>query len=201
MGTLAELKARIASEINRSDLTSAIADQIDRSIDRYASNRFWFNESTGTTVTADGVATAAVPTGLRVVDQAFITVGGQKRFLKEQAPATLTYWLGTDSGEGQPSDFARSGSTLTLYRTPDAIYTVTFVGVYDLASLSTDASTNAWTTEAEDLITYDVVERIARVKLRNTTLANEARGLRMEALGLLKAETVRRLSVGIQPAA
>ncbi|PSA77829.1 phage adaptor protein, partial [Corynebacterium diphtheriae] len=69
MGTLADLKARIASELNRSDLTSEIADQVARAVDRWASKRCWFNESSGTTATTSNVATATAPTGLRVIDK------------------------------------------------------------------------------------------------------------------------------------
>jgi len=197
MGTLAELKTRIASELNRSDLTSAIADQIDRSIDRYASNRFWFNEATRTASTTAGSTMATLTTGPRVIDQLLITVGGSKYGLSARSLAEITELLGYQSSQGQPTEYAYSGSTLTFWPTPDAVYTVTATGIFDEPALATDADSNAWTTEAEDLICYDVLERIARVKLRNVALANEARSLRMEAMGLLRAETARRLSVGI----
>lgn len=199
MGTLAELKSRIASELNRSDLTTAIAAEVARSIERYASRRFWFNEDTRTTATVQGDATVAVPTGLRVIDQAFITIGGQKRTLDPQSLVCITDWLGTDAGEGQPTDYAYSGSTFTLYRTPNDAYTISVVGIYDLAAFGTDADSNAWTTEAADLIAYDAAERLARVKVRNTVLANDFRGLRDEALSRLRGETNRRLMRGVQP--
>lgn len=199
MGTLAELKARIASELNRTDLTSYIADRIDRAIEFYASRRFWFNESTGTATTVASQSTVAAPTGLRIIDRMFITIGGEKYDLDEQSPADIIDWLGSNPGTGQPTDFSRSGSTLTLYRTPNDAYTITAVGIFDLAALD-DADSNAWTTEAEDLIANHVIEHTARIKTRNVALANDARGLRDEALSILRAETTRRLSGRIRPA-
>lgn len=199
MGTLATLKARIASELNRTDLTATIADQIPRAIEFYASRRFWFNEATGSATTTAGQSTVAAPDGLRLLDALFITIGGQKLELDEESPAVIEDWLGSNAGEGQPTDFAKVGSSFKLYRTPNDAYTLTAVGVFDLAGFETDADSNAWTTEAEDLIAYHVVDRIARTKARNITLANEARGLRDEALSQLRAETTRRLSNRIRP--
>lgn len=200
MGTLAALKARIASELNRTDLTSTIADQIPRAIEFYAARRFWFNESTGTATTTAGVSTVTAPAGLRVLDCLFITIGAQKLELDEESPSVIEDWLGSNAGEGQPTDFAKVGSTFKLYRTPNDAYTLTAVGIFDQAALETDGSSNAWTTEAEDLIAYHVIDRIARTKARNVALANEARGFRDEALSQLRAETTRRLSNRIQPA-
>lgn len=199
MGTLSDLKSRIASELNRSDLTSVIADQIERSIERYASQRFWFNESTGTATTTNGVSTVTAPSGLRVIDELFITINGVKYYLFPRTLAEITDYLGQNVSSGQPTDYNFSGSTLTLFQTPDATYTITAVGIFDLAALSMDSSENAWTDEAEDLICYDAMERIARVKLRNAMLANEARLLKNEALTQLKGETVRRLSGRVRP--
>lgn len=193
MGTLLDLKTRIATELNRSDLTSVIADQVERSIEKYAGRRFWFNESSGTRNTVAGTSTITAPTGLRVIDELFVTINGVKHPLCERSLADITDWLGQNTSAGQPTDYAYSDATITLFRTPDAIYTITAVGIFDL-TLSSDGDSNAWTEEAEDLIAYDAMERIARIKLRNSMLANEARQLRNDALNNLMGETARRLS-------
>lgn len=198
MGTLADLKARIALELNRTDLTDFIADQIARSVDRYANRRFWFNESTGTTTTTANQETATAPSGLRVIDKLFITVSGVKYELEARSLATIQDWLGSTTTTGRPTDYAFSGSTLTFYPEPDAVYTITAVGIFDLATLDQDSDETAWTDEAEDLIAYDVIERVARVRVRNLTLANEAKAQRDNALGMLRAETARRLSTGVK---
>lgn len=193
MGTLAELKARIAAELNRSNLTTAIADEISRSIERYATRRFWFNQATGTTVTVSGQETATAPTGLRIADQAWVTIGGALREIDRRDLATITDWLGaSSSNSGQPTDYAFSGSTLTFYRKPDAAYTVTVAGIYDLDALM-DGDENAWTTEAEDLICYDVIERLRRIRIRDYPGAEAARIQKEEALNRLRGDTARRL--------
>jgi hypothetical protein len=200
MGTLAQLKSRIASELNRSDLTTLIAAEIPRAIERYAAQRFWFNESVRTATTTAGSTLSTADTGPRMIDQLQLTVGSSKRTLEPRSPAEIQELLGNQSTQGIPTDYAFSGSILTFWPTPNGTYTVTVTGIFDLDELSSDSSTNAWTTEAEDLICWEVVERLARTKVRNAALANEARGFRTEALSALRAETVKRLSGGVDPA-
>lgn len=198
MATLGDLKTRIAGDLNRTDQTALIATEIARAIERYAAKRFWFTVGSGTTATASGVATAAAPTGLRVLDAAWVTVSGVKMPLEQHSLATITDWLGaTPNATGRPTDFALSGSTWTFYRLPNAIYTVTAVGIYDLTALDTDSATNAWTTEAQDLIANEVLGRIRRIRLRDYPGADAAGYERDQALKALRGETTRRLMTGV----
>jgi hypothetical protein len=193
MATLEDLKSRIASELNRSDLTAAIAAEIPRAIERYAAKRFWFNEGKGTSTATAGQETVAAPEGLRVVDVVFATIGGQLIELCKLTLVEITDWLGSNAGTGQPTDYAYTGDVFYLYRVPNAAYTITAVGIYDQPALDADSASNAWTTHGEDLICYEAAERLARVKMRNSALANEFRLLRDDALRQLRAETARRL--------
>jgi len=107
MATLGDLKARIIRETNRDELadapgadaTAASSADLDgairRAIEFYAAKRFWFNETTGTTLAVIGASTAPAPIGLRVDDHADITVSGQrrrvnKRYLRPCSRVTLT---------------------------------------------------------------------------------------------------------------
>jgi hypothetical protein len=45
MGTLADLKSRIALELARTDLTAQIGNAVSDAIKFYGSERFWFNQS------------------------------------------------------------------------------------------------------------------------------------------------------------
>lgn len=198
MATLGQLKSRIASELNRTDLTSAIANEIPRVIERYASRRFWFLEGVRTSSTTAGSSTSTGSSGPRTIDRLLITIGSGKSELCPRSLAEITELVGFNASQGQPTDYAYTDNTLTFYPTPDATYTLTAIGIFPEAAFADDSSSNAWTTEAEDLICYDVTERLARTKLRNVALADQARGLRDEALRELRAETARRISGTIQ---
>lgn len=200
MGTLAELKARIAEDLNRSDLTTTIATGITSAIERYAAKRFWFTEDTRTTTTVNGVSTAAAPDGLRIIDEAWVTISGTKVPLDLKPLTDVVDLLGsTTNVSGQPCIFAHSGDLFTIYRLPDAAYTITATGIYDLAALSAPEATNAWTTEAADLIANEVIARIRRIRLRDYDGASAAEMERDKALKAIRAETTRRLSTGVKP--
>jgi hypothetical protein len=194
MGTLADLKARIALEVQRSDQSANIASAISRAIDDYSFRRFWFNDSRGTvSASAEYVS---VPTGLRQLDHLFVTVGGVKYTLTQRENAIIEEWNETASN-GQPTDFAWVGSQFRLHPVPNQAYTLTALGVFDQPALTDDTSSNAWATEAEDLICAATKKHIYRI-LRDAEGQALATVEEREALGRLKAETNMRLSTGIK---
>jgi len=110
---------------------------------------------------------------------------------------------------GQPIDYAYLGGKFRLYPIPDGVYPLTFSDNELLSTLSADADSNAWTTEAADLIRsqakmilarevlYDdeIMQRMILAIYGNPQLPRE-RGY----LYALKARTTRRARSKIQPA-
>jgi len=85
---------------------------------------------------------------------------------------------------------------IRLYPTPNAIFTLTLPGVYDAAALSADSSSNAWTTEAVDLIAAAAKKLLLRDIKGDAAGAAIATGVEADALYRLRAETVQRLNTG-----
>lgn len=156
MSTLTQMRSRIADDLNRSDLNTQIDKAINRAIVYYAKDRFWFNETTGTVATvastqAYGTA-QSLPTDILAIDTVKITISSTDKPVL--TPRTYQWLQDTDQNAitGQPTDWAWYKSSLYLYPTPNAAWTVTLSYMKSYSELSADADTNDWTTSAEDLI-------------------------------------------------
>jgi len=208
MATLGELKARIIRETNRDELADTpgadataassadLEGAIRRAIEFYAAKRFWFNETSGTTVTTIGSSTAPAPAGLRVDDYLDLAVGGQQRRIARRDLHHVNALLGYGVTRGEPYDYARDGSLLRLYPIPRQVYTLTVFGLYDLTALDSDAASNAWTTEAEDLIAARTRFLLLRDTFRDPEGAGMARSAEDEALAALRGESAQRAGTG-----
>lgn len=193
MATLGDLKARIADELLKRNLTTQIAQHIARAIEHYAGRRFWFNTGrmVGAAVAPDADGYVALPTGTRIIDQ--IMVG--TIVLEQRDPELIEQWL-TSPGVGEPYDYAVAGDNIRLYPTPSGAVELVVVGTFDLAALSTDGSSNAWTNEAADLIDARARMTLYRDVLRDTDGVALAKDAIRDAETDLNMKTIRRLGTG-----
>lgn len=212
MATLGELKARIAREANREDLldapsssdpTAVSTDTLDlvisRSIEYYAESRFFFNEDRKTNTTTASNEYVNLPDGFRILDQLSVTVGGNRYPLRMQPYEVIETWLGYAVTAGQPTDFSISEGQARLYPLPNIAYTLTWLGIFDVApalDYADDSSTNSWTTHGEDLIAARSVYLLCRDYFRDPDRAALASGAEKEALDNLKGNTARRVGTG-----
>jgi hypothetical protein len=161
MSTLSILKARIADDLARSDLTSQIANEINSAITFYQEERFFFAENrTKTFDTVSGRASyttdddADIPL-MREVDAVFCTDGnGQQWTLDRDTPENLQALIG-DAGAmtGQPYSYARFDDGFLIYPIPDGVYTILPMGHIEVDAPSADDETgNPWMTKAFELI-------------------------------------------------
>lgn len=190
MATLAQLKTRVITELNRDDMGSGgdletvLSDTIDRAIEHYADYQFWFNRDTGTRTTTGGSSYVALPSSMRraelvsYLDQPLIKV-----------PLEQIEHL-TDSGV--PTRWAEDGGNIRLWPIPDGSYTLS---IYGTANLGTPTTSNAWTVEAYDLIAARVRLVLYRDIMRDAEGVQFASMAEAEALGkLLRESRKRRLS-------
>lgn len=72
MSTYAQMQAKIADDLNRSDLTTQIQREINRAIRKYASIPMWFSSTSANFTTAAGQQTYdtadGLPSNIRIVD-------------------------------------------------------------------------------------------------------------------------------------
>lgn len=157
MGTLGDMKARIADELLRPDLTSRIALAIITAIKHYQRRRFLFNEAMTTfpTVAAQEWYTAtdnpAIVSAVQV-DRLRI-LQGTSRLRMEFMDAGEMDALAVSTGtRGLPLQWAYETQQLRLYPNPDAAYTITMYYVSLLAVPASDGASNGWTDDAEIMI-------------------------------------------------
>jgi hypothetical protein len=146
--TLGQLKARVADELARADLTSQIALAIDDAITEAATSRFWFNEVRGLVFSlTPGQATFSSDEvgALTEIDSLWIAVSGGRRNLRERNSSEIDGLVQGTNPTGEPFSYARYGGDLRFYPTPAQAYTVTIDGVTRLPALANDDDANAWT--------------------------------------------------------
>ena len=159
MTTLSALKATIADDLARSDLTTQIAAAIESAIEHFRTTRFYFNETRAATFST--VSTQAVYSGsddadiplFFDIDDVFVVDSGQNYRLKKSDPQELEYLTDTAASSGRPYRWAWFEQSIRLYPVPDAVYTVRPVGAIEKASPASDATeNNVWMTEAYELL-------------------------------------------------
>ena len=179
MSTLATLKAEIADDLKRSDLTTAIAAEITRSIEFYQKEHLFFKESEETTfvTVADqvyysssddaniGTFTSFEAVKIRIADNDYNLI-----LLDIDLFETLN---DPNASAGQPANWVYYNKKIGLYPKPDAVYTVSMIGSLDVAGPASDAEAdNVWMTDGFKLIRAHTLSQISRFKLRDYDYAD-----------------------------
>ena len=183
-GTLTDMIARIASEINRPDLSAVqIPAAITTAITVYQSERFSFSD-----VPPDGsqtfwtVANRAYYTSgdnpnlgtMLKIDRVNINIGTSTILqLKREDPETLIlYNQQAGTMRGQPSWYAYQNGEMIISAIPDQAYLITLGLFLNIAAPATGAeANNPWMTTAELLIRSRAKYEIALHVTRNATMA------------------------------
>lgn len=200
--SLTTLKARIASELHRSDLTSDIASAISTAITYYRSRRFEFNELSASfnTVAAQESYTSGdtgFPTDLAQIDTLRITVSGTRYMLEAIPFAELQARSVTTSTTGAPDAYAWYAQKLFLHPIPDGAYAVLVSYQQRSAVPASDAdTTSVWTNQAEALIRHCAKKIICRDVTRDPDGFKAAQAAEAEALSVLLHESIQHQDEG-----
>lgn len=180
--TFGTLKARVASEMKRGELTAsatAVASAIITSIDYFKRRRFPWNEFavTNAGVSQPDVVDVTLSTSYRVItiDSLKIRIGTRDYPLE---PDIFRRIDRVDSGQwaGYPEVYSFHHDRIRLYPIPNASYTVAVAGIWDLSDISADASasaTNGWTGQGENMIRLRAKGNLFRDELREFAVARE----------------------------
>src|SRR3954454_23466020 len=147
MATLTQLYTRIILDLNRDDMGSggeleqAKIDAVADAIEMHAGEQFWFNRASGTVSTVTGIATIALPAGMRI--GRIVTRLG-KALRKVPLEKTLAAETSAAPVAGPPCLWAEEGGAIHLWPMPDAAYALAVSGIADLG---VPGSSNAWTVE------------------------------------------------------
>lgn len=167
MSTFGNMVSRIRSDLDRgSDFDSRIKQAIEDAIKFYRARRLGFNMKRATTSTVSSTEFYALPLDFLEVDT--LRLLEDSSYYNRMEEVTFA-WLDdvsvNQTHTSTPKKFAVQNRELRLYPIPDTAYTLQMSFLYDLAGVSasaSDAATNAWMTEGEELIrlhaTADLLE-------------------------------------------
>jgi hypothetical protein len=204
MSTLGTLKAEIAADLDRSDLTAAIASAINAAINHYQRTRFYFNEvnTVDFSTVADQQAydvgdAAAIPYAIRI-DQVQLTVSGQIRRMRRESYLDLAPLYDTSASQGEPYSWAYFDQQVWLYPIPQTAYDVTLIGLFRVDAPSSDIeANNPWMTEAYELIKCRTKAYLGIHRTRDPELVQTMQMAEADALRRLVAETSLRNGTGM----
>lgn len=200
MSTLTVLKATIADDINRSDLTSQIAAAITNAINHYQASRFFFNESRGltfATVAAQSRYSSSDDTDIPKfvsIDAVFLIDSSSiAHELRWRDPVEMENLLDSSASSGRPHDYTYFANGFQFYPIPDAAYTIRPVGLVKVDEPATDAeANNAWMTSAAELIRCRAKAYLAVHVLKDPDMAMLMQLAERDALSRLRSETNKK---------
>ena len=137
--TYTTLKASIANWLNRSDLTSEIADDFIKLTEADFNSKLRIRKMvTQSTITINS-ETEALPTGFLQVRDFYILSGSTKHPLRYMTPSQMDQVKGT-SRTGLPSSYTILGDTFRFSPKPDASYTG-YINYYKTFDTLSDTNT------------------------------------------------------------
>ena len=137
--TYTSLKASIANWLNRSDLTSEIADDFIKLTEADFNSKLRIRKMVAQTSFTIDSETEALPTGFLQVRDIYILNGNTKVPLTYTTPSQMDSTVGT-STTGLPNSFTILGDTFRFSPKPDATYTA-FINYYKSFDALSDTTT------------------------------------------------------------
>jgi hypothetical protein len=194
MPTLAELKADIAEDLHRTDLTGRITKAVDAAKRHYERKRFHFLDGI-TTFTATASSTYHdVPVDFKEEDSLLVTISGSKVPLIR---ASYTEIDEKDTGliPGQPTEFAYYQDQFRFYPVPNIDYVMT-LSYHKMLDLPSANGSNAWTSAGFDMLKHRATWEIQRYYLKDPEGAQISKGSEMDAFNSLMGESTTRKTRG-----
>lgn len=193
MSTLAIMKARIANELVRSDLTSEIAYAISDAIALYQKEPWAFLQSRANqlaTVASQYVYTstdASWIADIRRLEWVHLLRDGASAPMRDMSVDHVEQLNGNGTFGGEPLGYAYWGENIFLYPIPNEVYTLRAGGRFAVAEPATDAETgNPWMTKAERIVRQKAKWLLAKDVIHDDGLAQ-----RIE-MPLIDAESAMR---------
>ena len=203
MTTYADMQARIADEIQRSDLTTQIQNAIQSAIQHYERKRFYFNElfdngSWSTVLGQEFYSGATTPLiyTMASIDTLTIFAFNNRYKLQPRSAGWIEDLSVGVTWNGMPTDWCYVGEQIRMYPIPNAAYPVLTTGTQRLVALIQPTDYNAWTIDAEVLI-RSVAKRIL---FTHVLYDQERAGIMVQeeqlALAGLQSESSQRVAAG-----
>lgn len=189
IATLGDLKTSVASWLKRGDLTASITDFISLAEARIARDLRLQSQITSTDLaTVANTAAVSLPAlWLETLSAELVGFGTLESVATDSAENT---W-GTDTG--RPRQMAPRGTTLALYPTPDAVYTLRLL-YYQRFALSGDSATNWLLTNHPGIYLYATLAEAEPFLMNDARVATWETKYQFERDGLKAADQNARFS-------
>lgn len=202
---LATMKARIADEIARDDLTSQIATAINDAIKFYQNKPFYFNESRTltmfNTVIGQDIYSSAdnanIPY-LYFIDYIVVNVGGTITPLTRTDPEIIEIENMAGTNNGEPTKFTYYDKQLRIGPIPSGAWPLRVAGKIRIAAPASDAeANNPWMIDGEKLIRSRAKYELALNWTKDMDMAQTMAAQVTETFDDLECETNRRAGTGM----
>lgn len=191
MSTFGAMNARIADELNRSDLSSQINLAIKSAISHYEPEHFWHNQARVQAATVDGQEYYALPSNFVSMDKLKITVDSSTYALVQRNVDYIDRrYVPSTNYTAQPVDFCVVEEQFRLSPIPDDSYTLelSYTASYD--DLSATSDTNIWMTKGERLVRFRAKSDLYANYLRDPAMAQLMKAQEAEELEKIRERTV-----------
>ena len=196
MSTFGTIRDQIEDELQRSDLSTQIADAVKHAVDFYSRKRFWFNEGRWTISAVASQEYYGIPL-IREVDMATLWPTTTNHYtLKRRTWQYIEEHKATENYTGRPSDFALYATQIRLFPVPDDSYRLDIAGTRAFEELSATSDTNVFMLEAYELVKHRAKKKILADRIRGPEALEEARAQqdleRQELVALFEETALRR---------
>jgi hypothetical protein len=196
MSTYTEMQTSLRAMLSRTDLDSFITEGIRRAIKAYEREPFYFNERSQTlTVSSAATSYTLSSSFVEMLSDPTITINGSVYTLGQISKSEYDQKKIT-STTSQPSEYCLYAGQFFPYPPPDSSYVAVLNYTTRLSTLSAGVDSNAWTTQAEELIESRTLWWIHSFKTRNQQQAQTAKAAELEALRFLREESTGKKATG-----
>lgn len=206
-----DFKAMIADHLNRSDLTTQIVNFGNLAVQKLAREPLYFLETY-----AGGVCTASqtyLPLPSDFVQESIMERGSSLVITgiwmeRISSGNILASQIGTATPTAQPTKYSVVGNQVELYPIPNSAYVYRLYYYKNLA-VPADASSNAWTSTAYDLLFHSVLceawdylgnnDELIKAQTRRTELINQFSSIsfRLKGIGPKRIEVATPSPVAV----
>ena len=156
MSDFATMVRRIRTDLNRGSAhDSRIKEAISDAIVRYTPHRFAFNLKRSRTVLTSETEFVSLPTDWIEVDHIRLERADERYPLREVSYDWIEDKQRGRPATGEPTHFSIQNREMRFYPAPDSSYTLVMsfqCAFTNVTASASDAATNAWLTEGEELI-------------------------------------------------
>ena len=196
MSTFSEIKADIADEVNRTDLTTQIEKSILRAITFYQSDRFWFSEERSEGQTEIGEPYYPLPQDF-VKAVSFAIVKDKRNHPLSPRTIDFIHSNADENVTDTPKVYSIIDEQIRLFPTPNEALQLILIYYKELTLPQDDADELGWTLDiTEQLIRYRAKKELYFNYLHDIAMFQVCGSMEAEIYAKMKERYVQHASSG-----